>query len=64
MIEHGREEGNKVNEDRFRLLEKSSHFQCLDGLNNLRYELVGLFLEKLYTNVTVAVERIQLESWN
>ena len=32
-------------------------------MNNLKYDLVGLKLENLYTNVTVAIDKIKLD-WN
>jgi len=63
MIKHGNDEGNKANADRFKILQKASHYRNKDGLNNLKYDLVGITLENLYTNVTVAIDKIKLD-WN
>ncbi|XP_078738638.1 beta-1,4-galactosyltransferase 4 [Lampetra fluviatilis] len=56
MIFHSRnEDGNKVNQNRMKLLRDSARLLPRDGLNSCSYTLLSKSREPLYTNVTVDI---------
>ncbi|XP_067950030.1 beta-1,4-galactosyltransferase 4-like isoform X2 [Watersipora subatra] len=56
MVQHHRDAGNNVNEDRYRLLRESitTNMHQRDGLNNLRYTVEGIQKLPLYTQIDIS----------
>ncbi|KAL6744143.1 hypothetical protein Aduo_017108 [Ancylostoma duodenale] len=53
MIKHGRDSANPVNPCRYKLLNKTKRDWRNDGLSSLRYKLLNVTLEPLYTHILV-----------
>ncbi|XP_060069285.1 beta-1,4-N-acetylgalactosaminyltransferase bre-4-like [Ylistrum balloti] len=57
MIKHGRDKTNAVNPKRFSLLQNTSSRMQSDGLNSLKYKLLKIEHNKLFTNISVEVRK-------
>lgn len=58
MIKHQRENSNKPNPNRHKLLQTSKTFQLRDGLNNLNYTLLNVTSYPLYTRISVSLPHL------
>ena len=58
MIKHHRENSNKPNPNRHKLLQKSKIFQRTDGLVNLNYTLLNVTSYPLYTRISVSLPHL------
>ncbi|XP_069142067.1 beta-1,4-N-acetylgalactosaminyltransferase bre-4-like isoform X2 [Argopecten irradians] len=57
MIKHNREKGNPVNRERQKLLKNTARRMKSDGLTSLKYKVMNINRGKLFTNVTVSINR-------
>ncbi|CAL8267514.1 unnamed protein product [Merluccius merluccius] len=55
MVFHKRDSGNKVNDDRMRLLGRTPKVWRKDGLNSCSYKTLSVERQPLYVNVTVDI---------
>jgi len=58
MIKHQRENSNKPNPKRHKLLQISKTFQLTDGLVNLNYTLLNVTSYPLYTKISVSLPHL------
>lgn len=57
MFKHNHESSNSQNPNRFKLLQQATKRYKTDGLNSLKYKVVNVTYHKLYTLVSVAVQK-------
>ncbi|XP_071135927.1 beta-1,4-N-acetylgalactosaminyltransferase bre-4-like [Mytilus edulis] len=56
MIKHGTETGNKANPGRFKMLKESKKYFKTDGINSLKYKVLKIDFNHLYTRVVVDID--------
>ncbi|XP_076078845.1 beta-1,4-N-acetylgalactosaminyltransferase bre-4-like [Mytilus galloprovincialis] len=56
MIKHGTETGNKANPGRFKMLKDSQKYFRTDGINSLKYKVLKIEFNHLYTRVVVDID--------
>ncbi|XP_055954711.1 beta-1,4-galactosyltransferase 4 isoform X2 [Patella vulgata] len=58
---HGKDKGNPVSKDRFRLLGNAKSRIWYDGLNSVVYNVSKIEKKKIYTHIHITVDRQKLE---
>ncbi|XP_071137236.1 beta-1,4-N-acetylgalactosaminyltransferase bre-4-like [Mytilus edulis] len=56
MIKHGTDTGNKANPGRFKMLKDSKKYFKTDGINSLKYKVLKIDFNHLYTRVVVDID--------
>ncbi|VDI41407.1 beta-1,4-galactosyltransferase 1 [Mytilus galloprovincialis] len=56
MIKHGTDTGNKANPGRFKMLKDSKKYFKTDGINSLKYKVLKIEFNHLYTRVVVDID--------
>ncbi|KAH9514653.1 Zinc finger protein containing five transmembrane domains [Bulinus truncatus] len=60
MIKHTRDRGNEINPLRRAILKSSKARQDIDGLNTVRYKVLNITFERLYTWITVSINNTEI----
>ncbi|KAH9514654.1 Zinc finger protein containing five transmembrane domains [Bulinus truncatus] len=60
MIKHTRDRGNEINPLRNAILKSSKARQDIDGLNTVRYKVLNITFERLYTWITVSINNTEI----
>lgn len=60
MIRHGKDEGNKDNPERFRLLSEGHKRFKTDGINSLKYKVLQIDFNHLFTRVLVDINEAEV----
>ncbi|KAH9514669.1 Zinc finger protein containing five transmembrane domains [Bulinus truncatus] len=60
MIKHTRDRGNEINPLRNAILLSSKARQDIDGLNTVRYKVLNIAFERLYTWITVSINNTEI----
>ncbi|KAH9514657.1 hypothetical protein Btru_023209 [Bulinus truncatus] len=60
MIKHTRDRGNEVNPLRKTILKSAANRQDIDGLNTVRYKVLNITTDHLYTWITVSINNTEI----
>ncbi|KAH9514670.1 hypothetical protein Btru_023226 [Bulinus truncatus] len=60
MIKHTRDKGNEANPLRKAILKSALHRQDVEGLNTVKYKVLNVTLDHLYTWITVSVNTTEI----